>query len=60
MTNELDTVDHGEVLSGVCKDCGNGTLNNLTNPAFEFVSYDSEEGEHVVCNKCGSQHLDLV
>ena len=41
-------------LQGICKDCGNGTLNNELNPAFDI--YD----ESVTCNKCGSPHLDLV
>jgi len=39
---------------GVCKDCGNGTLNNETNPAFDV------DGDRVTCNSCGSSHVDVV
>lgn len=48
-------------LQGVCKDCGNGTLNNNLNPAFELVSDDNADDEaswQCVC--CGSTHLDLL
>ena len=33
----------------ICKDCGNGTLNNLLNTQF------AEDG---ACLKCGSFHVD--
>jgi hypothetical protein len=38
----------------VCKDCGNGTLNNVLNPQFEFDS----DFEQVACLHCGSNHVD--
>ena len=41
-------------VQGVCKDCGNGTLNNELNPAFDF------NGNDFYCIDCGSTHLDLV
>ncbi len=44
----------GQALQGVCKDCGNGTLNNAFNPAFTL----DEDGWR--CNKCYSTHLDLL
>jgi hypothetical protein len=48
-------------LQGVCKDCGNGTLNNDLNPAFELVAFDEADGEAGwLCNRCGSDHLDLL
>ncbi len=40
--------------AGVCKDCGNGTLNNRLNEAFDF------NGNEVYCLNCGSNHLDLI
>jgi hypothetical protein len=40
-------------LQGVCKDCGNGTLNNDLNPAFELEDYPH-------CLACGSTHLDIL
>ena len=45
-----------EDLQGVCKDCGNGTLNNELNPAFE-VEYGWGT---VVCKNCGSTHVDIL
>jgi hypothetical protein len=45
----------GQALQGVCKDCGNGTLNNELNPAF----YEHIEAAWV-CNKCGSTHIDIL
>lgn len=51
----------GTALQGVCKDCGNGTLNNSLNPAFEVVERDYADGEaELVCNACGSSHLDIL
>jgi hypothetical protein len=41
---EDDTLD----CAGVCKDCGNGTLNNRLNEAFDF------NGNGVYCLNCGS------
>lgn len=43
-------------LQGVCKDCGNGTLNNELNHAFD--TYDDQG--IVVCVRCGSTHVDVV
>ena len=47
-------------LQGVCKDCGNGTLNNESNPAFDFVYDERTDNDVLVCNSCGSTHLDLA
>lgn len=50
-----------ELIQGVCKDCGNGTLNNELNPAFDLRSDEASEGqEFLVCNRCGSTHLDIL
>lgn len=43
------------LIQGVCKDCGNGTLNNTLAPAFEIV-----EDSHACCLACGSEHLDIL
>jgi ribosomal protein S27AE len=48
------------VLQGVCKDCGNGTLNNDLNPAFELFNFEDEHGEAWHCMRCSSTHLDLL
>jgi hypothetical protein len=51
----------GQALQGVCKDCGNGTLNNGLNPAFNLDTDDDCDGFPVPqCNVCGSTHLDLL
>ena len=47
-------------LQGVCKDCGNGTLNNELHPAFVFGGVDSNENEYLICNRCGSTHVDII
>ena len=41
-------------LQGVCKDCGNGTLNNAHYIAF------AESNEGMVCRNCHSTHIDLL
>lgn len=45
------------LIQGVCKDCGNGTLNNKLNPAFEL---DYETQPQWYCKACGSTHVDIV
>ena len=51
----------GEVIQGVCKDCGNGSLNNLLSPAFGYNGDDDfAGGDTLVCLQCGSTHLDLL
>ena len=51
----VDAQQGEPLLQGVCKDCGNGTLNNELNPAFTFGDDDRP-----FCSKCGSTHLDLL
>jgi hypothetical protein len=53
--DRLESTRAGSALQGVCKDCGNGTLNNDLNPAFEF---NGDEG--LACKNCGSTHLDIL
>jgi len=48
------------IIQGICKDCGNGTLNNKLNPAFRFDEDDDGNIIGFACNRCGSTHLDLV
>ncbi len=38
----------------VCKDCGNGTMNNRINNQFLL----SGDNETAVCGECGSTHID--
>ena len=40
----------------ICKDCGNGTMDNLLNSQFELFS--NEHGDEAACVKCGSNHID--
>jgi len=40
---------------GVCKDCGNGTLNNRLNTAF-YINEDNA----VQCIRCDSTHVDIL
>ena len=49
-------------FAAVCRECGNGTLNNRVIPAFQVVTgYDQYEGmEYIVCKVCNSTHVDVV
>jgi hypothetical protein len=40
----------------ICKDCGNGTLNNERNP--QFILSDDENGVYTQCANCGSTHIN--
>jgi len=44
----------GQALQGYCRDCGNGSLNNELNEAFDF------NGNGYYCLNCGSTHLDIL
>jgi hypothetical protein len=58
--DQLDDEDE-TILQGVCKDCGNGTLNNTLNRAFCFNGDEGYAGHGVLaCVVCGSTHLDLI
>ena len=57
---EEDAEETPHVLSGVCKDCGNGTLNNALNPAFGFNDEGFAGGDTLACSVCGSTHLDIL
>lgn len=45
-------------MQGVCKDCGNGTLNNELNPAFQYFEMDDQA--YLQCKRCGSTHVDVL
>ena len=49
-----DTTNVQGYLQVICKDCGNGTLNNELNEAFEIVC------GRVQCLNCGSAHVDVL
>ena len=57
--DRLESTRAGSALQGVCKDCGNGTLNNDFCEAFVLVS-DNDDNEFYACKACGSTHLDLL
>jgi hypothetical protein len=42
----------------ICKDCGNGTLNNAINEQFGLADNLRNESEVAVCLKCGSSHIE--
>lgn len=42
---------------GICKDCGNGTLDNIINQQFDVVD-DNDGNEVIFCHVCGSTHID--
>ena len=46
------------LIQGVCKDCGNGTLNNATNPAFAFS--EGTDMDILYCLRCNSMHIDIL
>lgn len=45
---------------GICKDCGNGTLNNTINPAFDIEECEGDGLVYVTCNNCGSNHVEVL
>ena len=49
-------------FAAICKDCGNGTLNNAAAPAFKLLGgFDIYEDEiYIVCAECGSHHVNVV
>jgi hypothetical protein len=49
-----DARDYTLDCQGVCKDCGNGTLNNRLAEAFDY------NGDGVYCLNCGSGHVDII
>jgi hypothetical protein len=59
---DLNTEDKTPNVQGVCKDCGNGTLNNHLNPAFnvDYGQYDGDVELVVTCIQCGSEHVDIL
>jgi Zn finger protein HypA/HybF involved in hydrogenase expression len=42
-------------LQGVCKDCGNGSMNNDLSPAFH-----QDDQDFIRCNSCDSTHVDIL
>jgi len=48
-------------FAAICKDCGNGTLNNAAIPAFKILGgFDEFEDEtYIQCRNCGSLHVDV-
>lgn len=48
-------------FAAICRECGNGTLNNRVIPNFLVVTgYDQYEGmEYIVCKVCDSTHVNV-
>jgi hypothetical protein len=57
--DRLERTRAGSALQGVCKDCGNGTLNNDLNPAFGYNGDEDQPYNTYACIACGSTHLDI-
>jgi hypothetical protein len=57
--DRIERTRAGQALQGVCKDCGNGTLNNDLNSAFEVIEQDNGQ-QNFYCLSCGSNHLDIL
>lgn len=62
------SISFESTIQGTCKDCGNGTLNNELNHAFDIAwegEYDEDGQTHsyissATCSNCGSNHIDLL
>jgi hypothetical protein len=52
-------IESEDIMNGqaICKDCGNGTLNNAVNEQFVLVC-DEQGNEFASCSQCGSTHID--
>jgi len=48
-------------FAAICKECGNGTLNNAATNSFKILEgYGSfEDQSFIVCRVCGSHHVDV-
>ena len=51
---DQNRTDHTLDCSGVCKDCGNGTMNNRIAEAFDYNGFGP------YCLNCGSTHVDII
>ena len=61
MTRASETSENfNPKLSGICKDCGNGTLNNDIVEAFVIEPDIFGDYEQVVCKAGGSTHVDVI
>ena len=51
-----------DAFAAICKDCGNGTLNNAATYSFRILGgFDEfEDEEYIACKACGSTHVDVV
>jgi hypothetical protein len=45
-------------IIGICKDCGNGTLNGTTNPQFHV--HEGKYNDVILCNNCDSGHVEVT
>lgn len=58
---ENPTPQNPDSFAAICKECGNGTLNNAAVEAFEIVPdpFD-EEGYGLQCKVCGSNRVEVA
>lgn len=49
-------------FAAICKECGNGTLNNAATDSFKILEGvdEFEDQSFVICRVCGSHHVDVV
>lgn len=64
-TQEVTTPESNpnpDSFAAICKECGNGTLNNAATNNFTIMNgYDEfEDQSFVICKCCGSHHVDVV
>jgi hypothetical protein len=54
--------ENPDSFAAICKECGNGTLNNAATNSFKILQgYGHyEDQEFIVCRCCGSQHVEVV
>ena len=60
--NEATIPPNPDSFSAICKDCGNGTLNNAVMPAFKILGgFDPYLDEiYIVCGACHSHHVKVM
>lgn len=61
-TPSEQSTSNPDSFAAICKECGNGTLNNAATNSFKILQgYGSfEDQSFVVCRVCGSHHVDVV
>lgn len=61
-SQQAESNPNPDSFAAICKECGNGTLNNAATNSFKILEgYDQfEDQSFVVCRTCSSTHVDVV